>query len=223
MRGYYDLSCKPATFDFSVWLTTCRTIGVTEVVFDVSKGFQRKKFSQEVARGMYENVLIPMAEIWGFKWSEGSEGDVCPGYKHSDALENQPLKLMEFELGSGRPTVTIRQSIRNNHRDSNTAWREFAKEIDAIVIEDAYRVPLSLKDRIDLYRNASMNYFCSNGPGAMLFYTNIPYTFFSPDSAKGTWGEFPEGTQLPWASKGQRIFWENDTLENIRAVHPERC
>lgn len=221
MRGYYDLSCKPATYDFSVFLTICKTLGVTEIVFDVSKGFQKKKFSQETAARMLENILMPMAEIWGFKWSLGTSGDVSPGYLYQDAIKHWPLRLRGFDLNPGRPTITIRESIRNKHRDSSPAWREFAKEIDAIVIEDAYKVPIDLKDRIDLYRNASMNYFCSNGPGAMLFYTNIPYTFFSPDSAKGTWAAgFKEGSQYPWAQENQKIVWANDTIENLRAVCP---
>lgn len=220
MRGYYDLSIKPATYDFVVFLTICKTLGVTEVVFDVSKGFQKKKFSQETAARMFENILIPMTEIWGFKWSYGKEGDVSPGYLNTDLFKHWPLRLKGFDLKSGRPTITIRESIRNKHRDSSPAWRVFAKEIDAIVIEDAYKVPISLKDRIDLYKNASMNYFCSNGCGAMLFYTNIPYTFFSPDSAQGTWNGLKEGTQFPWATDKQKIIWKNDTLENLRAVRP---
>lgn len=220
MRGYYDLSIKPATYDFVVFLTICKTLGVTEVVFDISKGFQKKKFSQETAAKMFENILIPMAEIWGFNWSLGTKGDVSPGYLNTDLFKHWPLRLKGFELKSGRPTITIRESIRNKHRDSSPAWRVFAKEIDAIVIEDAYKVPISLKDRIELYKNASMNYFCSNGPGAMLFYTNIPYTFFSPDSTKGTWNGMKEGDQFPWATDKQKIVWKNDTLENLRAVRP---
>lgn len=217
MRAYYDLSVKPATYDFSVFLSICKTIGVDTVVFDVSKGFQKKKFPQEVAKQMYENVLKPMCRLWGMDWVEGLSGDVTPGYRHSDALKAK-IKINEFQLNPGKPTVTIRESIRNKHRDSNKgAWLRFAEEIGAIVIEDAYIKPISLIERIDLYRNAKQNYFCSNGPGAMLFYTNIPYKFFSPESAKGTWG-VDEPFQFPWKTNNQEIIWKEDTYENICAT-----
>jgi len=218
MRGYYDLSIKPATYDFWVWLVICKTKGVQEVVFDVSKGFQTKKFDKKTAIRMYENVLIPMCEVIGMRWGQGTEGDICPGYKHRDALDNLPLDIPRFQLSDGPPTVTIRESIRNKHRDSSQDWRVFSEEIGAVVIEDAYKVPISFEDRMKLYTNSRVNYFNSNGCGVPCLYSNIPVVFFSPESARGTWNT-DEGKQFPWFNEKQKIVWENDTLKAMRREH----
>ena len=219
MRALYDLSLKPASFDFWIWLTISRTLGATEVVFDVSKGFSRKKLPQHESKRMYENVLIPSCEIQGIKWSEGSEGDISPLHSHGEAVKNHPLKLHQFELEDGPPTVTIRESIRNKHRNSSQDWRVFAREIGAVVIEDAYCAPLSLKDRVEIYRKSRVNYFCSNGPGAIGKYSNLPTVFYSPKHTRGCWGGFEEGKQFPWFLPTQRIVWEEDTIDSLRKTH----
>src|SRR3990167_11178089 len=87
LKAYYDLSVKPATFDFLTWVCNAKTLGATEVVFGLSKGFQKKKFSADIARQMYENVLQPACELWGLPHSEGESGDFTPGYFVSDLIE----------------------------------------------------------------------------------------------------------------------------------------
>lgn len=223
MKAYYDLSKKPATFNFLTWLVHAKTLGATEVVFDVSKGFQKKKFPEYIGKQMYENVLIPACEIWGMDWREGTDGDFSPSYFDEDLIRTYH-KLGRIEkpvmmAGSHRYTVTIRESIRNKHRDSHrAAWERFASEIGAYVIEDAYKKPLSLKDRFALYAS-KMNFFCSNGPGALCFYSDAPYLFFSPPCANATVHEV--GFQFPWRNCNQRIVWAEDTLDNIREAFEE--
>lgn len=222
MKAYYDLSKRPATFDFVTFLVTAKTLGATEVVFDISKGFQKKKFSQDVARLMYENVLQPACDLWGVPFSEGLDGDFSPGhhvtdlinaYEHSGSLA-QPV----FNGKKGHKyTVTIRDSIRNEQRNSNRSnWERFAKEIGAYVIEDAYKKPLSLIERFSLYNGAEMNFFVSNGPGVLCLYSKMPCVFFSPKSADNTW-PINSGFQLPFRTEKQKIVWADDTYENIRA------
>lgn len=172
---------------------------------------------------MYENVLQPACDIWGMDWSEGIDGDFCPSYFHQDLITIY-YKLGRIEkpfmmAGAHRYTVTIRDSIRNTHRNSHrAAWLRFADEIGAYVIEDAYKVPISLKDRFALY-GSEMNFFCSNGPGELCFYSDAPYKFFSPPSADNTVHE--KGFQFPWRNWNQRIVWADDTLDNIREAFEE--
>lgn len=224
MKAYYDLSKKPATFNFIAWLCHAKTLGATEVVFDVSKGFQKKKFPEAVARQMYENVLQPACELWGLPFSEGVDGDFSPSYFHQDVIQTY-CRIGRIEkpysvVGPYDYTVTIRDSIRNQHRNSNRdAWLRFAEEIGAHVIEDAYKKPLSLRDRFAYY-GSRMNFFCSNGPGELCFYSDLPYTFFSPSSANATVHEV--GFQFPWRNENQVIVWAEDNLENIRDSFEKR-
>lgn len=226
MRAYYDLSIKPATYDFVVFLVVAKTLGVTEIVFDVSKGFQKKKFPEDTARRMYENILQPACGLWGLPFSEGIEGDFTPGYRWNhliDAWNERGLLAQPTctKKAGARYTVTIRDSIRNKHRDSNrNAWERFAAEIGAEIIEDAYINPIPLEERFALYNGAEMNFFKSNGPAALPMCSQMPFTIFSPPCADEMWPQpMSRGRQLPWANNNQRIVWADDTYENIRATH----
>jgi hypothetical protein len=231
VRAYWDLSRKPCTFDFVVWLSIVKTMGATEIVFDVSKGIKHKKFGNPVfARMMYENVLQPACGLFDLPWSQGTEGDFTPGYLWGDALatwrEHGKLAMPSSGLprlnGIGH-CITIRQSVRNQYRDSNrAAWMRFAEETGATVIEDAFRKPIALERRMQLYESAQMNWIGSNGPAVLLILSRCPYRFFSPPVADPTWQSTPEirpGVfQFPWATPDQRTFWADDTYENIIAA-----
>lgn len=224
MRAYWDCLTKPPTFDFIPWLAIVKTIGVDEIVFDVSRGFQAKKFPESVAKHMYENVQQPACEIWGIPFSEGSrkDGDITPGYLSTDVVETYSKYgfLSMPDMPVGEPvgyTVTIRDSIRNKSRNSNRkAWERFADEIGAIVIEDAYKVPITMEKRWRLYANAKMNFFHSNGPMVLCFFSEAPYTAFTPPWADTTW---PQGItreyQFPWKNENQSIVWKDDSYQNI--------
>lgn len=222
MKAYYDLSQRPATFDFITFLVTSKTLGATEVIFNVSKGFQKKKFSQDIARQMYENVLQPACELWGVKFSEGFEGDFSVGHMADDLLSAYEKTGMIAppdckDKGSQKYTITIRDSIRNKHRDSNrAAWEKFAKDINAYLIEDAYIKPISMFERFALYNGADMNFFTSNGPSVMCVYSHMPYTLFSPPCADESWPKpIGPGFQMPFRNQNQKIVWKADSYENI--------
>jgi hypothetical protein len=218
VRAYYNLARQTVTYNFVTWLVHAKTLGATEVVFDDSQGIGDWKFSPPTAKQMFENVVLPACELWEMPYSFGTKGDITPSYLDKYLIEtyHKVGRIAKPKLlpGSVRYTVTIRDSIRNKHRDSNReAWEDFAKEIGAVVIEDAYKVPLSLKERFALY-NSEMNFFCSNGPGALCFYSDLPYVFFSPPSADDTVHEV--GFQYPWRNKNQIRVWAEDTPRNIR-------
>lgn len=225
MKALYRLSQKPATFDFVAFACIAKTMGCDEVVFDLSQGFQKKKFPESIARRHFREILAPVCSLFELNHSLGSEGRDF-GYRHSDALrvhEEKGLWLIPYRGGEGM-TITIRQSIRNKHRDSNRpAWDRFAKETGARIIEDAYVKPISIEERMALYQSR-MNFVGSNGPSMLLFYSEIPYTMFSPPCADDTWPDpIRPGFQFPWRTKNQRIVWANDTYEEIRAQFDSHC
>ena len=221
LKAYYDLSVMPATYDFLTWVCNAKTLGATEVVFDVSKGFQKKKFSAGIARQMYENVLQPACELWGLPHSEGTNGDSTPGYFFSDLIETfenhgriaGPQWPGELNVDY---TITIRDSIRNQHRNSNrAAWVRVADEISARIIDDAYTAPIDLKYRYCMYASAKMNFFVTNGPMVLCAYSDAPYIMFAKEPMVQQSWTGSRGFQFPWANENQRIAWRDDTYENI--------
>ena len=226
MKAYYDLSARPATFDFITFMVTAMSLGATEIVFDVSKGFQKKKFSEDIARQMYEMVLQPACELWGIRFSEGTEGDFSPGHHVTDLVEawekTKSLPIPAFEPRAGHVyTITLRDSIRNRHRNSNrAAWERFASEVNAHIIDDAYIAPISMFERFRIYNGAMMNYFTNNGPSVLCMFTRLHYVSFNTKASFSSWPHpIRPGFQFPWANQHQRIVWNDDTYENIRAAH----
>lgn len=219
-RAYYDMSYHPATYDFVFYLANARSQGATEIVFNVSKGFSAKKFGSQEAERMYRGVIIPVCEAFEMPYSEGTTGDFQPPYlgEHVIKSDIKPMKLRKN--CTGYSTITIRESIRNKHRDSNReAWDRIASEIgNCIVIEDAYKSNISIKDRIELYAHAKMNYGVSNGPMALCIMSDMPYTIFAQESTWNHFGKVKHGFQWPWAVEDQRLVWANDTYENIKAA-----
>lgn len=81
--------------------------------------------------------------------------------------------------------------------------------------------------RIALYSIAKANCLISNGPASLIYIAPWPYLLFVnplPDdhwyypNTISNWRDkmkVPPGTQYPWAKDNQRIFWGEDTYENI--------
>lgn len=81
--------------------------------------------------------------------------------------------------------------------------------------------------RIALYSMAKANCMISNGPASLVYVSPWPYLLFIEDlpnthwyypNTKDNWDnkmKCPVGTQYPWATDNQRIFWGKDTYENI--------
>jgi 6-hydroxymethylpterin diphosphokinase MptE-like len=151
-------------------------------------------------------------------------------------------EIVEARLGDRRPVViTLREAdywpARNSDLD---AWLEFAKECgDVIFVRDTAKADAPLWDfetfpeastdlhvRLALYQRAKMNLTVSNGPGILLWFSGAPFRTFvfpvpgygphTPDSWEAMQG-FAWGEQAPWFGPDQRIIYERDTVENIRA------
>jgi hypothetical protein len=144
--------------------------------------------------------------------------------------------------------ITLRETYYWPQRNSNVQeWAKFARSLDrrVVFVRDTYRhdepledfetcpaASLDLHKRLALYRKARMNFFVTNGPGGLAWYSrDIPYINFYTDAPgyhcyDPRWmqeyiGLEPYG-QFPWADPTrQRLVYANDTFENITAAFNE--
>ena len=212
MLATYDLEKQPTTFDFVTWLSIAMGNGATEVSFINRDKIQVKKYPKDVAEKRFKDILLPVCEIAGVPVVEGI-GKSFP-YFWSDC-PRKPWKF-KYQKKYDHRTVTIRDSFRNPHRNSNReAWECFAKDIGAVVIDDCDLKPIPLKERWDLYQ-CRMNLFVDNGPANLCYFSDAPYISmkFQPTPHLEKIG-FPKGAQIPWANKNQKLVWEDDTYENL--------
>jgi hypothetical protein len=84
--------------------------------------------------------------------------------------------------------------------------------------------------RVALYQEAKCNMFVSNGPAMLPVFMDCPWLFFNKITddrkdffvnTKHGWETsigFPVGGQWPWAKPNQRIVWQEDKFEHMRAA-----
>lgn len=244
MNGLWDLERDPVTWDFAAYLVCAKTLGITHVNFK-SKTIAKGKFhgakapAEVIAKGRFENILKPLCDLAGVTHSEGEDG-----LKHGFHAGNVnrvfeergwiwKFKPLTDHGKRGYVTVTIRESFRNINRNSNRKeWdrviAEIAKENEVIVLEDCERdktsKPMPVSERMSLYAYADMNLGASNGPLALLMFSDAPYLVFNiipRNDNERIWekhmsnGGFPKGTQFKFRNKNQRIVWEHDDYETI--------
>jgi hypothetical protein len=195
-----------------VWLSIAKSAGATELSFVNRDRIQVKKYPSAVANARFERIVLPLCEL---SETPVVEGD---GERFSYWWKDLPANPWKFPYRRKyeHTTVTIRDSFRNFHRNSNRpAWLRFAKETGAVVIDDADKVFMSIGERWDLYQ-CRMNFFVENGPTVMCWLSDAPYTAMNlkmtPHQEKMG---FFEGYQLPWANRNQKLVWKEDSFENI--------
>jgi hypothetical protein len=146
------------------------------------------------------------------------------------------LRVVEDGLKNPIPfiTITLREAEHWPHRNSNLdAWLKFAADLQhqgekVIFIRDFARAkePIAgfdyspvaatnLKIRMTCYQVAKMNFFVSNGPAMLCFFSKAPYCTFMTHYA----GAY--GPQRPWAGKDQRMVYQLDTYENLLTAWKE--
>jgi len=238
----YDLAIRPATYDFAFWLVLVKSQGYKHVNFQYNGTIQTKKFNKEVAWKRVGNLLIPLCKLARMSWSivSGNDQFEC-GYSAGDATrfyeKHGGIEKLYPTTESGKSdyfTITLRDSIRNKFRDSNKeAWLEFADTLgkEVIVIPDVETgvLHLDLEYRMALYAGANMNYGVNNGPMALCYLSDAPYMSFNmlPDVPEGrALKEHMErddfvNKQFPWAHEKQRLFWQPDTIENLKEAQEE--
>ena len=246
----YFLANQPTTFDFAVWLSTVRTMGFESVSF-IGDEFKDKgeAYTPEIARARMEHILRPLAALAGMPVVEGV-GDyhriVGAGISHMMASlgflhrTRGDIWRFPYERRHDHITVTIRQSFRNEHRNSNrpewdkfVAWAENAG-FRVVVIEDCEETiafkgtnvafdPMPIAERMDAY-SCRMNLGVANGPMMLCWLSAAPHLTVgmgknSPQElamlAHPKGHDIPIGSQPVWFLPWQRLVWEPDDADTI--------
>lgn len=224
MIARYDLQYELATFDFYNWLVMSAADGATEIVFG-TKHYRDSIWPREILRKRFETIIAPGPALLGLPSREGDDGERRRTSKLKEFVtfcreRKFPRLRSVLPPGSARYTVTLRKQRRKSpFRNSNeAAWRIFAKEIGAVVIEDFDVRPISLHDRVALYAGAEMNFGVSCGPTFLCSLTEYPCMTFNHGSLR----PFLEkiglrfGEPMPWCGENQITVWERDDLNTIR-------
>ena len=225
----YDLSRELVSFDFYGWLVRVKALGATEITFDTSAQLV-SLWAPEIRRRRFETIIAPGPALLGLPAREGIDGQRlsvgCSRLGHlvkAAKAHSLPRLKSVWPAATAKYTVTLRQQKRKStFRNSNEpAWRTFAREIGAVIIEDYDVKPICIHERMALYAGAVMNFGVSNGPMVMCSLSPYPCMSFA-------WGRgsdqrevlrkygMPFGTNAPWCGPNQYTFWDDDDLGMIR-------
>lgn len=228
-KACYDLATRPASFDFLTFLTVARTDGAEHIRFAFDGRFKPKDYDNPKER--VDSILRPACELVGVPYSVGSREGEEYGHFISDLIETYRrfgrIEKYGNPVSGDYVTVTLRSS-RKEHRNSSGDWLKFAEEIKAVVIPDYEDKPISLSSRMKLYENARLNMFVNNGPAMLCICSDIPYAILKYANKGGATNVewlasqgLPKGSQYPFASERQRIFWGGDSYQEIRNAFEE--
>jgi hypothetical protein len=224
IEARYDLKYEIAGHDFYTWLVMAKARGAECVVFGIDDPKTGKWPGEEVIR-RFRSIIEPGPAFAGLSYRIGEGGALKMGSPHM-------MHLVEFmKLGgrferllsvrpaqSARYTVTLRREPRVPVMNSNEeAWRRFADEIGAFVIEDHSAEEMHIHAKMALYAGAEMNFGVVNGPTHLCGLSPYPVTIFkanvsAPNLAKHG---VPTGSQYRWAMPGQSLVWQDDTYDNL--------
>jgi len=230
----YDLSNRPASFDFVTCLATAKTCGATHVRF-VRKGWKLKNYSNPEER--FRSIVEPAVGLWGMDYSVGERDGLeyshflpaaVEAYKKFGRIEKIPYAVEPKDY----VTITLRKS-RNPERDSkDDEWLKFAKRVGckAIIIRDYEERPLDLVDRMKLYAGAKMNFMVINGPITLCIHSDAPYLCMRTIGCEKSQSTSPKfmakigitpGFQFPWSNANQRLSYLDDACENIEREYEQ--
>lgn len=218
----------PPTFDFACFLVCAATLGAKSVHFRYEGEIQTKKFGEEIAWGRFQNITLPLCDLMGMDHTIGPGGEgITPGYHGGtvEAVYRKVGKLCKFPLidgPKGYVTVTLRESFRNEHRNSSPAWGPFIEALKqrtrVVVLPECELNPIPLETRMRLYSNADMNFGVNNGPMILCMLSEAPYRIFKMivnEEAREHHRKtgMPEGMQFGFKNDRQLIVYEDDTLD----------
>jgi hypothetical protein len=223
MKARYDLSEFIPSFDFFSWLVQAKAHGFDEILID-DHSVKDYKWPMAICRQRIESIIKPGPALAGLEWRSGREGK---------RWGNPDLSyLVAFSKSGGRfdslktvlpprehvYTVTIRNTQRSKERNSNdAAWRQFARQIGAIIIDDYDNHPISLHDRMAIYAGARMNFFVVSGPSHLCSLGGYPCMIFDAVKSESTLlsNGISPGENFPWHNEQQKLIWAPDDLPNI--------
>lgn len=223
----YDLARRIVSFDFSSWLVLAVAKGATGVVFANRHSIKTSKWPKEIAEQRFESILWPMPEMLGVGKSlddvagEDVDFETDPSALITWVRQGNAIPRFKSMLPARqkRYTVTLRRDWRlPQHNSNEPAWRAFAAEIGAQVIEDFDVDQMPLHERFALYAGAEMNFGTVTGPTHMATLSEYPMMMFKANVLAGSFQKcgMAFGEQYPWVLPQHRLIWEDDTLDNIR-------
>jgi len=238
----YNLEHQPTTFDFAIWLALVKSVGFRAVSFHGKSYKAKKDYPAETAQRRFEHILRPLCALADIPIVDGL------GVFHQRGLviNHMMAGLREYYEKRGRVwkfpysrrhdhiCVTIRDSWRNRHRNSNRpAWDRFITWLQnhgerVVVLEDREADPIPIEQRWDA--NCCRLNLCTNGgPGALLICSDAPFLSFrwpgdDQDRYLQTqWHEMDQGGQIAWNGPHQRLVWAPDDFEVLLREYTNWC
>ena len=226
----YDLSNRPASYDFVTCMATGIAHGIKHVRF-VYGAWNPKNYTLRQAEERWESIVKPAVALFGLTYSIGERRGLEINHMLLAAIKtyNQMGIIGKIPVpckDRGYVTVTLRKS-RNPERDSKEdEWMKFAAQCDrkVIIIRDWDETPLSIEDRMTLYAGAYTNMMVINGPLTLCIHSDAPYISMRTIGCERSGSTSPSfsakngiapGFQFPWANSNQRLSYLDDTAENI--------
>lgn len=234
----YDLSNRPASFDFVTCLATAIAVGCKHVRFVYGK-WKKKNYSIEQAEQRWRSIVEPASALYGLTYSIGERRGIEVNHLlvAATACYRKTGRIGKIKtpcVAKDYVTVTLRNS-RNPERNSKEAeWREFAARCDrkVIFLKDNEDSSLALHDRMKLYAGAYLNMMVINGPLTLCIHSDAPYVSMrtigcersgSTSPAFSALNGITPGFQFPWANANQRLSYLDDTADNIEAEYRAMC
>jgi hypothetical protein len=224
MKLRFDLALNTASFDFYSYMVMGAAKGATEVIFGTDS--VKKTFIGEPAmRKRFHSIVEPGPALLGLPHSFGPGGvkphgphlrELVAFYREGNSFPKLRTVLPKRDV---EYTVTLRRYDYIPQRNSNEeAWRAFAAEIGALVIEDYNVKPIHIHERMALYAGARMNFGVVNGPMHLCVLSDYPFMMFACHQAENAFRicGIGRGANYPWAGDNQMTIWQPDDLPTIR-------
>jgi hypothetical protein len=227
----YDLSNRPASFDFITCLATATALGCNHVRF-VYGQWKRKNYSLQQAEQRWRSIVEPASSLYGLDYSIGEREGLEVNHLLAAAVacykQTGRIGKIQYPCKRGEyVTVTLRDSRDAERNSKNEEWEKFAKRCDrkVVILRDNEDGSLHLHDRMKIYANAYLNMMVINGPLTLCIHSDAPYVSMRTIGGVNSGSTSPqqitrltgitEGFQFPWAGPHQKLSYLDDTFENI--------
>lgn len=235
----YDLKLNPPGFDFLLFLQRAIPEGVGGIRFKI--GFAEDHGTQADEKRKLQKIALRLCENFGLAYAfseDPVQREVFPTKtRNSHTLKwtrllkaPSPLTpsaelLDRVAFAMDRIVVILRESKIQPLRNSGPDWRRWAKDHDAVVLEDAEKTDMPPEEiaayvnvaavTVGVFAGAMTVAMCSHRPYLMLKCLSEDYRANSAE--RWELMGWRVGDQLPWAGKHQQMVWNTkddyDTIE----------
>ncbi len=244
----YDLARNSPSFDFMNFMQPALERGAEGVWIvnglDPMKGCYGEADKQDER---VENIILPIIQLYGLElvrshklpkegkvvWPTGPQNEAHL-FSWSVKME-KPFPLMPSQEaldrandrmnGERKLVVSLREYHYDKPRNSGPDWKQWAADHDAILVEDAFNVPITIDDRLALYELASLNLGVAAGHTSLQYFSYRPCLVFKwiAEGSKVSSVNYqtkrvgwPVGSQFKWSGKKQKLLWHgNDSYKAI--------